>query len=255
MINIVIPMAGEGTRFALAGFMDPKPFIPVCGKPMIELVVRNITPKHPHRFIFVCQAAHMQAYGLVDFLSNTAPNSEVVQISGTTEGALCSVLLAREFLDNETPLVIANSDQFIDGGIDDFYDHWRGAHLDGLIMTMAATDPKWSFAAVRPDGFVGEVAEKSPISKEATVGIYAFRRGSDFVAAADSMIAQNLRVNGEFYVAPVYNHLIKNGAKIGIYNIGEVGGRMHGLGTPEDLAIYLASIAKKPSAANARQAS
>lgn len=254
MINIVIPMAGEGSRFASAGFEDPKPLIPVGGVPMIELVVRNIAPRQPHRFIFICQAAHAKAYGLVKFLGDIAPNSEVIQIEHKTEGALCSVLAARSHIDNNAPLVIANSDQFIEGGAADFYNYWDQESHDGLIMTMKANDPKWSFAALRSDGLVGRVAEKEPISDEATVGVYAFRRGKDFVTAGDSMIAQNLRVNGEFYVAPVYNQLIADGARIGTFNIGSVDGRMHGLGTPEDLATYLSWL-KGASASEARQAS
>lgn len=254
MLNIVIPMAGEGSRFVNAGFTDPKPLIPVRGKPMIELVVRNIAPKQQHRFIFICQASHAKAYGLNSFLHGIAPNSEVVQLEGTTEGALCSVLAARQYIDSESPLVIANSDQLIESGIDDFYDHWMAVDLDGLILTMRATDAKWSFAAVRSDGLVSEVAEKRPISNEATVGVYGFRRGCDFVSAADDMIAKNLRVNNEFYVAPVYNQLIEKGARVGVYNIGDVGVRMRGLGTPEDLATYLA-VTQENGSAGRRQAS
>jgi NDP-sugar pyrophosphorylase family protein len=254
MLNIVIPMAGEGSRFAQAGFVDPKPLIHVNGVSMIELVVGNVAPKQPHRFIFICQAAHVKAYGLEAFLSKIAPQSEIIQLEQKTDGALCSVLAARSLIDQDMPLVIANSDQYIEGGVDGFYDYWSDEDLDGLIMTMSASDPKWSFAARRPDGLVGRVAEKDPISDEATVGIYAFRRGKDFVAAGDRMIERNLRVNGEFYVAPVYNELIDSGARIGAYSIGAVDDRMHGLGTPEDLAAFLA-WGHKAQASKERQAS
>ena len=109
-------------------------------------------------------------------------------------------------------------------------------------MTMTATDPKWSFAAVDPVGKVTRVAEKEPISSEATVGIYNFKHGKDFVRAAEDMIAKNLRSNGEFYVAPVYNQLIERGLHIGVWNIGDdAGNGMHGLGTPADLAIFQAN--------------
>jgi dTDP-glucose pyrophosphorylase len=206
---------------------------------MIELVVRNITPKRAHRFIFICQAAHVQAFDLVDFLTQIAPGCSVVELAAGTEGAACTVLRAREHIDGDAPLMIANSDQFIDGGADGFIDDWFSGGLDGSIMTMFSRDPKWSFAALRPDGLVGRVAEKEPISDQATVGLYAFSRGSDFISGAESMIAKNLRVKGEFYVAPVYNELIERGRRVGIHNIGAVDDRMHGLGTPEDLAAYL----------------
>ena len=238
MINIVVPMAGEGSRFAAAGFLQPKPLILVDGVPMIELVVGNVAPRREHRFIFICQAAHVQAFGLRDFLGGIAPGCFVVELNGTTEGAACSVLAARELIDGDDPLVIANSDQYVDGGADEFIEEWLATDFDGFIMTMFSRDPKWSFAALGDDGLVTRVAEKEPISDQATVGIYAFRRGADFIAGAESMIAKNRRVKGEFYVCPIYNELIESGRRIGIHNIGPVGTRMHGLGTPEDLAVF-----------------
>jgi hypothetical protein len=108
-------------------------------------------------------------------------------------------------------------------------------------MTMTAYDPKWSFVAINDKNQITTVVEKQVISTEATVGIYNFRKGSDFVSAAKGMIGLNLRVNGEFYVAPVYNHMIQKGAIISPYNIGQVGLGMHGLGTPEDLNIFLST--------------
>jgi len=108
-----------------------------------------------------------------------------------------------------------------------------------LIMTMHADDPKWSFVGLDSLGLVTKVVEKKVISNEATVGIYNFRYGSDFVDAAKSMIAEGERVNGEFYVAPTYNTLIKRGAKVGISNIGSEANGMYGLGTPADLNIFL----------------
>jgi dTDP-glucose pyrophosphorylase len=241
MLNIVIPMAGEGTRFAAAGFAQPKPLILVNGMPMIELVVANVTPRRAHRFIFICQAAHVRAFGLREFLGEIAPGSAVVELNGKTEGAACSVLAAKNLIDDGNPLVIANSDQYVDGGADDFIEEWLSGDLDGYIMTMFSRDPKWSFAALGDDGLVTRVAEKEPISDQATVGIYAFKRGADFVAGAESMIRKDRRVNREFYVCPVYNEMIESGHRIGIHNIGPVDVRMHGLGTPEDLAAYQAS--------------
>ncbi len=238
MINIGVPMAGEGSRFIAAGFTRPKPLILIDDVPMIEMVTRNIAPSRDHRFVFICQAAHVQRFDLRDFLDRIAPGCIVVELQGMTEGAACSVLAAREFIDGDDPLVIANSDQYVDGGTEEFFEEWLSSDLDGSIMTMFSRDPKWSFAALGPGGVVTRVAEKEPISDQATVGIYAFRRGADFITGAESMIAKNQRVNGEFYVAPVYNELIEGGQRVGIHNIGPVGTRMHGLGTPEDLAAY-----------------
>lgn len=235
-LTIVVPMAGRGSRFADAGFKDPKPLIPVKGVPMIKLVIDNLRPQAPHRFVFICQREHVAAYGLEQRLGAWAPGCAIVQLDGVTEGAACSVLTAADYLD-DTPLMIANSDQYLDVSIDDYLAGMAG--LDGLIMTMTADDPKWSFVAVDARGHAVEVAEKVPISSEATVGVYNFARGRDFADAAREMIARDLRVNGEFYVAPVYNMLIEQGAKIGIRNIGAEAAGMYGLGIPADLELFL----------------
>lgn len=250
MLNIVIPMAGAGSRFAEQGYMDPKPLIPVDGMPMIRLIINNLRPTTPHRFSFICQQAHIDAYGLTEKLSAWAPGCEIIGLNGLTEGAACTVLAARKFIDNGDPLMIANSDQYVDLNIDDYLVDMEDRQLDGLIMTMTANDPKWSFVGLTGEGMVTTVVEKQVISNEATVGIYNFRKGSDFVAAADRMIERNLRVNGEFYVAPCYNQMIQDGQRIGVYNVGAEGAGMYGLGIPADLKLFLSlPVCQKATAA------
>ena len=235
-LTIVIPMAGRGSRFADAGYKHPKPLIPVRGVPMIKLVIENLRPGRPHRFVFICQREHVAAYGLEPRLAAWAPGCAIVQLDGVTEGAACSVLTAEAYLD-DSPLMIANADQYLDVSMDDYLDAADG--LDGMIMTMTASDPKWSFVAVDERGLATQLAEKVPISDEATVGVYNFAHGRDFARAAREMIARDLRVNGEFYVAPVYNMLIEQGARIGIHNIGNEANGMYGLGVPADLELFL----------------
>jgi NDP-sugar pyrophosphorylase family protein len=241
MLNIVLPIAGRGSRFVAAGYDVPKPLIPVHGVPMIELVVHNVRPGVPHRFIFLALAEHLDHLGMQATLRRAAPGCEIVPVAQVTEGAACTVLLARNLIDSDDPLMLANSDQWVDVGIDDYLASMETRGADGLIMTMKADDPKWSFVGLDSAGWVTRVVEKEVISDEATVGIYNFRRGRDFVAAADQMIAKNLRVNGEFYVAPVYNELLARGARIAIHNVGRDGAGMHGLGTPADLEHFLTS--------------
>jgi dTDP-glucose pyrophosphorylase len=240
MLNIVLPIAGRGSRFATAGYALPKPLIPVHGVPMIETVARNIRPAGPHRFIFVALQEHLEQLGMRETLERAAPGSIVVPVREVTQGAACTVLLARGYIDNAAPLMLANSDQWVDVDIDSYLNGMERRQADGLIMTMTADDPKWSFVGLDQRGFVTRVVEKQVISNEATVGIYNFRAGADFVRAADRMIAKNLRVNGEFYVAPVYNELIADGARIAIHNIGREGAGMYGLGIPTDLEQFLA---------------
>lgn len=240
-LNIVIPMAGRGSRFANAGYTTPKPMIPVHGKPMIQVVVENLTPNRPHKFIFICQNDHIKEYNLEPFLKSLAKDVEVIGIDGITEGMVCTVLKAKDLINNDTPLMTANSDQFIDFDINEYLAEMDKNDADGLIMTMKADDPKWSFAKTNDNGIVVETAEKKVISEDATVGIYNFSRGSDLVAAAEQMIADDVRVNGEFYVCPCYNYMIKNGKKVVIYGIGEEYNGMYGLGIPKDLEFFLSS--------------
>ena len=239
MLNIVIPMAGRGSRFAEAGYKDPKPLIPVCGKPMIQVVVENLTPQCAHRFIFICQNQHIKDYGLEQKLKSYAQNVEIIGIDGITEGQVCTVLKAKELINNDDPLMTANSDQYIDFDINDYLKDMDDRKLDGLIMTMKADDPKWSYARTDMDGLVTETAEKKVISTDATVGIFNFRRGKDLVRAAERMIADNIRANNEFYTCPCYNYLIQEGHKIGVYGIGEEYNGMYGLGIPKDLEFFL----------------
>lgn len=233
MLNIVIPMAGRGQRFVDAGYSLPKPLIPIHGVPMIQLVIANLAPGCPHRFHFLVQKEHVERYGLDTQLREWAPGCEVVIVDGITEGAACTVLLARSMIDSDEPLMIANCDQYIDADIDAYLDSLGEA--DGLIMTMWADDPKWSFVRRDEVGRVVEVVEKEVVSDEATVGIYNYRRGADFVAGAEAMIAADIRVNGEFYVAPVYGELIRRGGEVRCFGIGRAGAGMYGIGTPQDL--------------------
>lgn len=239
MINIVIPMAGRGSRFSDAGYEKPKPFIDVLGKPMIARVLENLKYEDAN-YILLVRKEHLEAEKeTVDELKNRY-NVKFVIIDKLTEGAACTVLYARNLIDNDTPLLIANSDQIVDIDISDYINDCFLKNLDGSILTFKDNDPKWSYAKISQDGFVTEVKEKECISEYATVGIYLFAKGKDFVDSGIDMIVHNDRVNGEFYVCPIYNYVIQAGKKIGIYNISN--SQMHGTGTPGDLISYIKRI-------------
>lgn len=236
MLNIVIPMAGLGTRFRDAGYVMPKPLIDIYGHPMIEYVTKNLTPLCEHRFIYICLKEHLVKYSLKEKIRQfSGKEAVVIPIEKVTEGAACTVLLAKEYINNENELMIANSDQFVNININNYTNEALNSEKDGLIMTMIDNNPKWSFVLTDKDNNVVMVKEKEVISNEATVGIYNFKKGKEFVYYASRMIEKNIRVNNEFYVAPVYNEMILDDKKVGVYNIGDVGDKMYGLGVPEDL--------------------
>ena len=232
-MNVLIPMAGAGTRFANAGYTFPKPLIEVNGKPMIQVVVENLNIEA--NYTFIVQKEHYEKYSLQYLLNLIAPNCNIVQVDGLTEGAACTTLLAKEFINNDAPLVMANSDQFVEWNSNECLYAFSADGIDGGIVSFKATHPKWSYAKVGEDGFVSEVAEKKPISDNATVGIYFWKKGSDYVKYAEQMIEKNIRTNNEFYVCPVFNEAIQDGKKIRIKDIE----RMWGIGTPEDLNYFL----------------
>ena len=233
-MNVLIPMAGAGSRFEQVGYTFPKPLIDVTGKPMIQMVTENLNIEA--KYIYIVQKEHYEKYNLKYLLNLiTNNNCEIVQIDSLTEGAACTTLLAKEFIDNDEPLLIANSDQFVEWDSNEFMYSMVADNVDGGILTFEATHPKWSFAKLGNDGFVSEVAEKKPISNIATAGIYYWAHGSNYVKYAEQMIEKDIRTNNEFYVCPVYNEAIQDGKKVKIFQIE----KMWGLGTPEDLEVFL----------------
>jgi HAD superfamily hydrolase (TIGR01509 family) len=232
-MNVLIPMAGAGSRFEKAGYTFPKPLIEVKGRPMIQVVVDNLN--FDSRHIFITQKDHRNKYNLDSLLSLISPECSIIDVNGVTEGAACTTLLAKELINNDDPLIIANSDQFVEWNSNEFMYKMQEQDVDAGILTFESNHPKWSYAKLDEYGYVTEVAEKNPISNIATVGIYYWKRGRDYVRFAEMMIEKNIRVNNEFYVCPVFNQAIEHGLKVKTFNIE----KMFGLGTPEDLNFYL----------------
>ena len=234
-MNVLIPMAGAGSRFAKVGYTFPKPLIDVKGKPMIQVVAEMLNVEA--NFIYIVQKSHREQYNLDTLLNLITPNCKIVEVDGMTEGAACTTLLAKELINNDSPLILSNSDQFIEWDSTEFMYKMNEKDYDGGIICFPATHPKWSFAKTDENNIISEVAEKNPISDQATAGIYYWKKGSDYVKYAEQMIEKDIRVNNEFYVCPVYNEAIQDN-KI-IYNHKIPAENMWGLGTPEDLKYYL----------------
>ena len=232
-LNILIPMAGAGSRFEQAGYTFPKPLIDVRNKPMIQMVVENLNIKA--NYIYIVQKSHREKYNLDTLLNLITPKCKIIEVDGVTEGAACTALLAKKHINNNSPLFFANSDQFVEWDSNEFMYKMNETDSDGGIVTFKATHPKWSFAKINNKGLVTEVAEKNPISDIATVGFYYWKHGSDFVKYAEDMIEKDIRVNNEFYVCPVFNQAIADEKEIRVFNIP----KMWGLGTPEDLKYFL----------------
>ncbi len=234
-MNIVMPMAGRGSRFTDAGVQVPKPLIQVRGRPMYAWAMDSLPLALATRVIFVCLAEHLSNRALAaDIRSRYAALSPViVGLDHVTQGQACTVLEAREYIDNTEPLVIFNADTYVRSSLEARL-RTLDSRIAGLLSVFHAPGDKWSFARTDGTDRVVETAEKRRISEWATTGLYHFTRGADFVREADAMIADDERERGEFYVAPVYNRLIRAGADVRI----DIADEVHVLGTPEDLAVF-----------------
>lgn len=232
-LNVLIPMAGAGSRFAAAGYSFPKPLIEVHGKPMIQVVVENLNIEA--NYIYLVSSEHYEKYSLQYLLNLITPGCKIICIDKMTEGSAVTALFAKSLIDNDNPLLIANSDQFVNWNSNECLYAFSADQIDAGILTFKSSHPKWSYAKLGEDGFVCEVAEKKPISENATVGIYYWKKGSDFVKYTEQMISKNIRTNGEFYICPAFNEAIADNKLIRIKEVSE----MWGLGTPEDLDYFL----------------
>lgn len=237
-MQLVIPMAGLGTRFSQVGYKKIKPLISVLGKPMIEIVLDNLIP-HDLDFDKIILIINKEIDNDDEFkklIKQYDKKIELRVLDQTSKGPADSVYLARDLIQQDKPVTIANCDQFMFTDMKQFYRNLLEPETDGIIITMQDNHPKWSYAAVDPrSNLVTAVVEKKVISNYATVGVYGFKKANDLLDAAEESFRRGDTVNNEYYVGPLYNYLIVKNSKIRIHDLGKIGIKFFGLGTPEDL--------------------
>ena len=230
-INIVIPMAGKGQRFIDAGHTIPKPLLELGKEPIIKHIIDTMRIPEA-QFVFIVRQDHCDEHNLDKKLLEIEPNAKIVKINKMTEGAICTVLLAKEHFTDDNPLIIKDCDQIINWDPKHFLEFVSRKKADGAIPNIHTNKPNYSFSRVNAEGHIYETAEKSVISNHGSVGIYYFAKGSDLIKYAQKMIDKNIRINNEFYTAPVYNQFIQDFKLILHYPIAE----MFQLGTPEEFS-------------------
>ena len=236
-MQVVVPLAGRGARFEEKGYTFPKPLIEIGGRSMIEMVLENMQLPPSAQVTFICRSQHLTAFHLDSVLRLIVPGCRVIALPSETAGALCSVLLAVDHLNLDEPVLIANGDQIFSTPLAPYYQACSAPGVDGCILTFTATHPRWSFARTDSAGRVIAVAEKRPISRQATAGFYYFSRAGDLIEGAEQMILKGLRTADQFFVCPVFNELILAGKNIRTHHLPD--GTMHSLGTPEDLENFI----------------
>jgi dTDP-glucose pyrophosphorylase len=207
---------------------------------MIQVVVDNLGADS--KFIFIIQKTHIEDYGLDSFLKKISPNCTVIEIDHLTEGPACTTLLAEKHINNNEGLLIANSDQFLEWDRESFFKSCNSSSADGSILTFKSTDPNCSYVKLGQNGCIAECREKERISNIGTVGIYFWKRGSNYVRFAKQMINKNIRTNNEFYICPVYNEAISNGLCIRNFPTDDV----WQIGTPSDLDCFIKNYFPNP---------
>lgn len=237
-IQVVIPMAGRGSRFRSGRYTAPKPLLEVAGVPMYRKVLDNLVSKEVAQFVLISQESFQISATAPRIAEELGVPVQIIEIDYYTDGPAASVALAEPFLVPEMPLVVANCDQVASGGLRGFYEAVCDDNYAGAIVVMEDSDPKWSYVALDERGYVERVVEKKVISKFATLGIYGFRCSQDYFDGYNRMVSNNDRTNNEFYVAPVYNYLARSAGPVVAVNIGAVGEAAHGLGVPEDYEAY-----------------
>jgi NDP-sugar pyrophosphorylase family protein len=239
-LNIVIPMAGLGTRFINAGLLDPKPLIKVNKKYLIEHSVTSLGIEA--NYIFITKKYENDNYNkkLSNLLKSICPNSTEIQINVSTSGATETVLYAKEYINNDNPLIITNCDQIINWNSNDFLNFVKNNECDGSVVLFKSKDLKNSFAEIK-NNLIVKIVEKQNITDNALVGVHYWKNGKDFIDSAEKLL-NSFRAEGspECYISETYNYLIKNNKKIYPYFL-----QKHSyipLGTPEDLEKYNGKI-------------
>jgi len=238
MINILMTMAGKSNFFDSAEFIYPKPLIEIRGKSMVELAIENYSQIGDKvKYIFIVNALDCSKYHLDNVLKLlTNEECEIIKIGSETKGAVCSALLAIDIINNENPLVIANSDQVIEEDINKVLAYFKDKDFDAGVITFETVHPRWSYVKVDNRDMIIEAAEKRPISKKAIAGFYYFKRGGYFVEAAMRSIEKDANVEGSYYVAPTLNELILKGMRLGFYNIDS--NKYHTFYSPQKISEY-----------------
>lgn len=234
-MNILFLMAGRASRFKEAGYTLPKPLILIREKPMITFAIDSLSFIKNAKIIFMCLRDHEEKFGITSKLKDIyGSNMQIFYTNGITEGAAATALLVKDLIDTDEELIISNADQYFVSKEFEKELKSKEKSYTGIIPIFEATHPRWSFAKVNDKGFITEVAEKVPISNNATVGVYYFKNGKDFVWAAEEMIRKDIRRNNEFYICPTFNELLGRGDKIRAVKADA----MWSLGTPEDVAYF-----------------
>lgn len=216
MINVLLPAMGTSSFFKDSYF--PKPMYEIKGKTMLELIVEDYANLEPKNYIFIFSDEDCLKFHIDSSAKLLSLASQVIRLRNQTAGALCTCLMAVNYVNDDEELIIANSDQIIEVDYRRVIDYFHGMDADAGVITFPNIHPRWSYARKKNDEVV-EVAEKRPLSKDAIAGFYYYKHGKDFVEAAKNAVIKRNNLNGKYYISASINELILMGKKVGYFDI------------------------------------
>jgi len=233
--NLLLPIAGRAQRFLDKGYTMPKPLIMSKDKHIIDWSMSSINTSECN-VIFAVRLEHINNFSIDDILREKfGDDIKIVVIDRVTDGSVSTCLLAKDHINNDLPLIIYTPDVYFENT---FSPSSIPEDLDGHLLTFKANSPAHSYVELDESGMALRTAEKEVISQNAAVGVYYYKTGRMFVEYAEEMISKNIRTKGEFYICPMYNLMIRDGAKVGIHQVE----KMHVLGTPPELEFFVEHV-------------
>lgn len=217
-MNVLILAAGAPS-FQVGGENYPLYLTEIDGSLLLQKIVSQCRGIHRAQFTFVFNREEISKYHLNDICSLIDDRAKVVTIEGVSQGAACTALYSAIDFDESESLLVMNANQLVDVDLGNEIDLFESNNIDAAVFVFESAHPRYSYVRINSEKLVIEAAEKRPISRLATTGVFWFKRSGDFVYAVQQMIRKNAAVDGNFYVAPALNELVLLGKKIAIKEI------------------------------------
>lgn len=240
-LHIIMPMAGEGSRFLKEGWTTPKPLIELNGQPLFKHAISSVFDKEiPMKYSFIVRQEHIDKYQIDKGIKSFLPEANLFSVVKTTRGAVETCLVAESVIAADDAVIIMDCDlefrsmQFIEI-IKKILNQSMEEATGGALVSFESNEPRYSYAALGEDGFVTRTAEKEVISNHALCGAYFFSSGKRFIQIAHQLMDEPVFSKPEYYVSLLFNYLLKDGEKVWLAPMEEY----YSYGTPEELKRYL----------------
>lgn len=240
-LHIIMPMAGEGSRFMKEGWKTPKPLIELDGQPLFKHAINSVPADQiPMKYSFIVRQEHIDKYHIDNRIKLFLPEANIFSVNSTTRGAVETCLIAESVIADDDAILVMDCDlefrskEFVDI-IKKSLSMCEEDAKGGALVSFESYDPKYSYAEVGSDGSVTRTAEKEVISNYALCGAYFFASGKRFKQIAHKLMQEPAFTKPEYYVSLLFNYLLKDGEKVWLTKMEEY----RSYGTPQELKRYL----------------